>query len=248
MAASGMAIGDDLNPVAVFSVHDEPVDGSGDSFNAFTGLLRTQSTRADRAMQEFDVGAFAGFTVTSATISGQIFNNNAGGTFPRTFDFDLYSGNGAADLTDYQIASTKVGDASWASASPPLPFSFDVTAEVQALLDGGATHIGLKVIGTSSNLFPSILGDDAADAILTIEGMAGGGCVGDIADDFGNLGADGMVSFGDFLALLGLIGPCPGGTPGCTGDIADDFGNLGGDGMVSFGDFLALLGLIGPCP
>ncbi len=74
-------------------------------------------------------------------------------------------------------------------------------------------------------------------------------CVGDIADDFGTLGADGMVSFGDFLALLGLIGPCPGGTPGCDGDIADDFGTLnGGDGMVSFGDFLALLGLIGPCP
>ncbi len=74
------------------------------------------------------------------------------------------------------------------------------------------------------------------------------GCIGDIADDFGFLGSDGMVSFGDFLALLGLIGPCPGGIPGCTGDIADDFGFLGGDGMVSFGDFLALLGLIGPCP
>ncbi len=74
-------------------------------------------------------------------------------------------------------------------------------------------------------------------------------CPGDIADDFGTIGADGMVSFGDFLALLGLVGPCPGGTPGCTGDIADDFGTLnGGDGMVSFGDFLALLGLIGPCP
>jgi hypothetical protein len=73
-------------------------------------------------------------------------------------------------------------------------------------------------------------------------------CVGDIADDFGTLGADDQVSFGDFLALLGLIGPCPGGSPGCTGDIADDFGTLGGDGQVSFGDFLALLGLIGPCP
>ncbi len=74
-------------------------------------------------------------------------------------------------------------------------------------------------------------------------------CPGDIADDFGTLGADGMVSFGDFLAMLGLIGPCPGMMPGCTGDIADDFGFLiSGDGMVSFGDFLALLGLIGPCP
>ncbi len=74
-------------------------------------------------------------------------------------------------------------------------------------------------------------------------------CLGDIADDFGTPGGDDMISFGDFLALLGLIGPCPGGTPGCTGDIADDFGTLnGGDGMISFGDFLALLGLIGPCP
>jgi hypothetical protein len=73
-------------------------------------------------------------------------------------------------------------------------------------------------------------------------------CTGDIADDFGTLGADDQVSFGDFLALLGLIGSCPGGTPGCTGDIADDFGTIGGDGQVSFGDFLALLGLIGPCP
>jgi len=74
-------------------------------------------------------------------------------------------------------------------------------------------------------------------------------CPGDIADDFGTIGADGMVGFGDFLALLGLVGPCPGMTPGCDGDIADDFGTLnGGDGMVSFGDFLALLGLVGPCP
>ncbi len=81
-------------------------------------------------------------------------------------------------------------------------------------------------------------------------------CPGDISDDFGTLpptgGPDGMVSFGDFLALLGLVGPCPGGVPGCTGDIADDFGTLpplgGADGMVSFGDFLALLGLVGPCP
>jgi len=71
----------------------------------------------------------------------------------------------------------------------------------------------------------------------------------DIADDFGTLGGDGVVSFGDFLAMLGLVGPCPGGTPGCTGDIADDFGTLGPDGQVGFGDFLALLGFVGfTCP
>jgi len=73
-------------------------------------------------------------------------------------------------------------------------------------------------------------------------------CPGDIADDFGTIGEDGMVSFGDFLALLGLIGTCPGGVPGCTGDFADATGTLGADGVVGFGDFLALLGLVGPCP
>ena len=73
-------------------------------------------------------------------------------------------------------------------------------------------------------------------------------CTGDIADDFGTLGADGQVSFGDFLALLGLVGPCPGGTPGCIGDIADDFGSPCRDCQFSFRDFLSLLGLIGLCP
>jgi hypothetical protein len=75
-------------------------------------------------------------------------------------------------------------------------------------------------------------------------------CVGDIADSNGTLGSpDGQVDFGDLLALLGLAGPCPGGTPGCTGDIADSNGTLGSpDGQVDFGDLLALLGLAGPCP
>jgi YVTN family beta-propeller protein len=75
-------------------------------------------------------------------------------------------------------------------------------------------------------------------------------CVGDIADSNGTLGAsDGQVDFGDLLALFGLAGPCPGGTPGCTGDIADSNGTLGAsDGQVDFGDLLALFGLAGPCP
>lgn len=83
------------------------------------------------------------------------------------------------------------------------------------------------------------------DALLSAD------CPGDIADDFGQQASDGEVGFGDFLALLGLIGPCPLGTVVCVGDIADDLGNTypdgGPDGTVSFGDFLALLGRIGPC-
>ncbi len=75
------------------------------------------------------------------------------------------------------------------------------------------------------------------------------GCPGDIADDFGNLGSpDGSITFGDFLALLTLAGPCENDLPLCLGDIADDLGFAQPDGQVSFGDFLALLTLLGPCP
>ena len=73
-------------------------------------------------------------------------------------------------------------------------------------------------------------------------------CPGDVADDFGFEGADGQVSFGDFLFALTILGPCPGGTPGCAFDIADDFGFEGADGQVSFGDFLFALTVLGPCP
>jgi hypothetical protein len=130
------------------------------------------------------------------------------------------------------------------------PLTFEIN------LPGGGTFTGLAQNSNIYNFFWDedeqllFILDGFNRALLALDLDCGTGpvCTGDIADDFGTLGADGQVSFGDFLALLGLIGPCPGGTPGCTGDIADDFGTIGGDGQVSFGDFLALLGLIGPCP
>ncbi len=74
-------------------------------------------------------------------------------------------------------------------------------------------------------------------------------CEGDLGDDFGNFFVrDFQITFGDFLAALSLLGPCPGGTVGCPGDLADDFGFLGADGQVAFGDFLYLLTQLGPCP
>ncbi len=123
------------------------------------------------------------------------------------------------------------------------PFSFDVLIGAVDV-SGGITVQFAAVTGADVGSEMTLFLDD-----VVITGPDAPVCTGDIADDFGTLnGGDGMISFGDFLALLGLIGPCPG-SPGCTGDIADDFGTLnGGDGMISFGDFLALLGLIGPCP
>lgn len=162
-----------IAPSVVASIHDEPVDGLGDSFNAspFEGLIRTQSSRADRAIQEYDVSAFTGQSIGAATLSGRVAVNNAFDNGVRTFDFLLYTGNGAADLGDYQVAANVVGTGQY---HPPndssFTFQFDVTAEVQALLTGGATFVGLRVEGTSNPSFPNIL--VAADCHLDIDAGA----------------------------------------------------------------------------
>ena len=70
----------------------------------------------------------------------------------------------------------------------------------------------------SFGLGPIAWGDGILDSFLVyaiqyrVTAFSTGGaspCPGDIADVFGSIGADGEVEFGDFLALLGLIGPCP---------------------------------------
>ncbi len=165
------AFATDVLPTVRFSTHDAPIDGSADSFNnsPFEGLLRLVASQEDRAMQEFDVAAFAGQSVTSATISGTVAVNNAFDNGVRTFDFRLYSGNGVADLSDHAIASSLVGSGSY---HPPMQssftYSFDVTSPVAALIGGGATWVGLRVEATSNPNFPSIL-DNALNTKLVID-------------------------------------------------------------------------------
>jgi hypothetical protein len=174
----------DLLPGLRFSTHDQPVDGTADSFNAapFEGLIRLVASQEDRAMQEFDVAAFAGATIANATISGTVAVNNAFDNGPRSFEFRLYAGNGVADLADHAVAAVLVGAGSY---HPPFQssftYSFDVTSEVAALLGGGATWIGLRCQATSNPNFPNIL-DDAANTKLAITVVPQSGsafCAGD---------------------------------------------------------------------
>ncbi|MCA9288755.1 MAG: hypothetical protein KDA05_09240, partial [Phycisphaerales bacterium] len=164
------------------SIHDAPRDGVGDSFNAspFEGLLRQTSTQEDRAVLEYDVSVIpTGATITSATLAGRVFVNNAFDNGLRTFDFSLYQGNGVADLSDFEIASTVVGSGSYAPPTQTsFTFSFDVAAQVQSLISGGAAWIGVKCDPTSEPNFPNILGDD--ETTLTIEWTGGATCDPDL--------------------------------------------------------------------
>jgi len=210
LAAGPVAQADDLLPAVKASIHDEPKDGLGDEFNGspFEGLLRETSSQEDRAILEYDVSGFAGFTLTSATIAGTVSVNNAFDNGERTFDFLIYEANGAADLTDFEIAATVVGSGSYAPpADTSFDFEFDVLEEVQAILDAGGDWVGLKVDPTSSPNFPSILDDETT---LTLEGEPGEECIADCNDD-------GALNVLDFTCFQGLF---IAGEPG--GDCNDD--------------------------
>lgn len=116
----------------------------------------------------------------------------------------------------------------------------------------GTAHLSIANLMPSDQGLYHVLINNECASITSVEANLSinpSTCVGDLADEFGAPNPDGVVGFGDFLALLGLVGPCTGGIPGCEGDLAGGTGTVnGGDGMVDFGDFLALLGLVGECP
>jgi hypothetical protein len=217
-----------LPPAVAASIHDEPVDGVGDSFNtSFTGLIRTQSTRADRAIHEYDVSVVSGETALAmAEFSGTVFVNNAADNGVRTFDFLVYDANGVAELSDYSVSAIVVGSGSY---HPPMDSSFnytiDATSAVEALVANGATHIGLRVQGTSSPNFPNIL--DATNALLAIK--------------VGSLIAPNTFCFGDGSGTACPCGNAGGLGRGCSNSFDALGAQLSGVGSASVsGDDLVL--------
>jgi hypothetical protein len=205
-AAAPFAAGQDLSPVAVGSGRDSPRGGAIElltTTGSFNTLLRQTGSAEDRAMLEFDVNAFAGATLDSASIILRIAVNNSFDNGPRTFNIEVYSGNGTMELSDFNIPATIVGTASY---HPPNDSSVlvnvDATAAVQALLTGGATHIGVRVDPSSEPNFPNVIDMGAANApILRLVVGTGGGCGTADFDGDGDTGTDADIEA--FFACLG---------------------------------------------
>ncbi len=162
-------------------------------------------------------------------------------------------GAGAPTGGGLTVVSTNIdGGAGAVPAGQFITDNGNIVFDVDGSIDFGLALTEPDGMG-GDNLLNSGDSFDYAGYMIVIRATladTGTPCPGDIADDNGTPGADGQVSFGDFLASLGLLGPCGPATsnPDCTGDNADDNGTPGGDGQVSFGDFLFLLGVLGPCP
>ncbi len=171
----------------------------------------------------------------------------------------LFASDGSSSIDFPQQINADGANLLVAGFSPPSGiYSISLEGDdfgIVAALDAGPRagyRLGNGEILWSNGTFlrtdSNIILDNGSFRFFSLIDFGGAPCPGDVADDFGSAGADGQVSFGDFLFALTILGPCPGGTPGCDFDIADDFGTEGADGQVSFGDFLFALTVLGPCP
>lgn len=142
---------DPIAPVAVASVQDLNLDGLGDVVTPGSTLVQIGPGGEDRAVLEFDLTSTV---LTTFTDVGFVVRIQATDSLPlgsRSFDFYLYTADGATTAADFHAGATWIGTASFDPAvDPNLWVSLDVTAEVTALLQSNVTYAGLRVQAASN--------------------------------------------------------------------------------------------------
>lgn len=152
-----------ITPSVRASIQDQQIDGIVDSFNSspFEGLLRRGLPPVrfveDRAIVEFDLNTFAGQELLQSELDFTLFVNNSGGDQVRLFDVILYSGNGTADLSDFSIAGTTVGQVRFLVSESSTSFNLDILSPVQSILDSGSNFVGVRLNPIGTRNFPTIL-------------------------------------------------------------------------------------------
>lgn len=124
-----------------------------------TGLLSSGAAIDSRSIIAFEISAYAGLTLGSATLSGfggGVDHNMA----PATIDgqFFLSSGDGAITLADFNRPAVPVGSLTFngLTGSFPLtlyPFELATTEQLQDLLDAGASHAEFRIEASELTLF-----------------------------------------------------------------------------------------------
>lgn len=142
-----------LAPAVVASVSDAPPDGQGDSVatGLFGTIVSATAGEVRRSIREYDLGGLTTSGQTTFAVSGRITANNAIGVGPRDFDIVLYDADGSAQKSDFEVAGTVLGSVSY---EPPLDiildFDFDATGPAQALVQAGASHLGVRIEATNT--------------------------------------------------------------------------------------------------
>ncbi len=159
------------SPSVAVSIHDDEPDGLPDYFNntPFTGLLRQQTSREDRAVLEFEVRPELVSDTASVSLNFDLVVNNSGGSQFREFSLYNYVGNGAADLFDFNSVDNFIETVALdLSVSPRGTYSIDVTSIMLQAIENEDTFIGFAFDPIGLDNFPTVLTDSTLE--ITEEG------------------------------------------------------------------------------
>jgi hypothetical protein len=121
-------------------------------------LISNNDNNRYSAILEYDLSSFTASSVTSATIAGTVFVNNALDQGNRTIAIEIFAGHSGVSLGDATVQATTVGTVTY---HPPVndhvDFSFDITTVLRNLLNSGATYIGIRFRGVNNPQAPSML-------------------------------------------------------------------------------------------
>ncbi len=138
-------------PAAVAtSIHDEPHNGTGDSFNANPQLMQHSLTAEDRVVMEYDLGFLASRTVAAANLSFTMEPVNPVEGSSRGGVIGSYTGNGTADLADFSATTLPFVYFGF-STSMQISFNVNVMYGLQQVLSSGGRYFGLRFDASSEN-------------------------------------------------------------------------------------------------
>jgi hypothetical protein len=180
-------LADTIAPAVIGSVFDAaPFDGVGDGLSDIPFISNAAANR-HRAVFEFDLSGVPSGTVQSASLSGLVAANNSFDTGLRVHNVDVFAGDGAITLADFDAAAAPAGMFSHPSGSSTM-FDFDVAASLQTLLDGGATHFAVRISAGADPQFSDVVIDEP-DTPLRLEFSVAAPLLGDY-DGGGSVGPE----------------------------------------------------------
>jgi hypothetical protein len=149
-----------LNPIFTASIHHE-FNSTPDSFepDPFFGLVRyvPASGVESRAIAEFDLTGISAATLTAADLQFTFEYNNSVAPTTRQFDLRPYSGNGVADLSDYQAPAQILGPYTLSPTNDPAFYSVSILSQVKTILNGGSNFVGARFEAIGSLNPPTIV-------------------------------------------------------------------------------------------
>lgn len=177
-----------LIPSIIGSVFDSaPFDGVGDGVGDVPFISAATFTH-HRAVFEFDLSGVPAGTIQTASLTGLVASNNGFDTGTRIHNVDVFSGDGNVTLADYDAPGTAAGSFSHPSGGSTA-FNLDVATMLQTLLDGGATHFGVRISAGADPQFPDVIVDEPETPLQLTFTIAPANLIGDY-DGGGSVGAE----------------------------------------------------------